>query len=503
MITNTELPFSLTGGSLASWLALQDCLPPAKAATHLSMVLKVLKNSTQEPKQLLPVTIELIPLTLKLANILIANLSVEGRSQEKLGKAGKLSMHLPRQLSLVLCQLVESEKLDGDQLQVAIFHGLQMIGHCLLFYARLYERPSATLWKKSAILFKQAWYGDFHKQKQTTPIDDFSTLTSIENVAQRNILFCLMNPTLFDKNEIDGLFAEACQLAHQLEFTSPREFNQIGFCWDLASDMPPAPLKHVKNQLSKDQLVISCRTIGHSLQIGEIGTSLSRKTQARLALFLTGYDQIFSTIIPGLPSRSMLISGFKNIVQYQQEQSKLSKIQNLSAQVSGGHSQKRDMSLVPLEHQRNVFESVDRPFMHQTQLLGRQVNVLRTPNQNYSIIDGKTFDCITGDLVMLCKEQHPNALMIVRQQRQNDVSGSTHVLLEKISHQCEIYGYSDDKNIRYLLMIGENTAHPEVFMAGDKLSIGDRIELIDGRNLVLTQCLEASDLFNRFRVSFD
>lgn len=503
MVNTNELPFKLSRESLAGWLTVLERLPPARAATQLSQVLKQLKLQGLDPGLMLDLLNDMIPSTLQLAKALYTSLSSEGKEQEKLNKVGKLSMQLPRQLGLLFCQLAESDKLGSNDLQTAVYHALQLIGHCMFFYARQYESPSATLWKKSALLFKQALYGDFHKSTQASKSALFSPQASIENVIQRNILFSLMNPTTFERDEIEGIFELAAQLAPRLELFSPREFNQNGFCWDLTSDQPPAALKHVKNQLTSDQLAISCRNIGNALQLGEINVELSRMTQAKLALFLTGYDQIFSSIIPGLPSRSELVAGLKDITHYLMEQSKLARIQNLSAQLAGPHVLKRDMSLVPLEHQRNVFESANHPFMQKPHGLGKPVFVLRTPNQNYLVIDGMAFDCITGDLVILYKEQHPNVLLIVRQQRQHDISGSTHILLEKISAQFEQYGYNSETGVRYLLLSGEAGKSPEIFLGSEKLSIGKSIELLDGRKLLLTACLESNDLFSRFRISFD
>jgi hypothetical protein len=503
MLNTSELPFALTAESLADWLDLLDKLPASRASTQLSQALKQLKNIKAQPAVVLPVLIGLIPLTLKLSNSLNTSLFAEQSTQERQAKAAKLCMKLPRQLSLLFCQLAETEELDETALLTAIYHGLQMIGQCMRFYARLFEMPSATLWKKSATLYKLAMYSDGLKAPQPCTLSDFAAQTSIETVIQRNILFSLFNPTLFDVDEIDTLFLLAGQLAPRLGLGSPREFASVDFCWDLADDMPPFRLKHVKNQFSNDHLAINSRAIGHALQIGEISSELPRKSQARLALFLTSFDQIFSSIIPGLPIRSELVVGMPNISAYLLEQSKLVKIMKLSSQVAGAQVVKADMTLVPLEHQRNVFEAANHPFMQQQKSFGKTVNVLRSPNQNYVVIDGMAFDCATSDLVLLCKEQHPNALLVVRNQHQHDLTGSTHILLEKLSSQCDLYSYSTDDGSYYAIVIGENTANPEVFLASGKYAIGSTFRLDEGRILRLTACLESNDTFVRFRFSFD
>lgn len=503
MLNTSDLPFALTAESLADWLGLLDKLPASRASTQLSHALKHLKNAKAEPATLLPLLIGLIPLTLKLSSTLNTTQLSEQSSKERQTKAAKLCMQLPRQLSLLFCHQAESEKLDDADLLTAVYYGLQMIGHCMRFYARQFEMPSATLWKKSATLYKLAMYSDSLKAPQACTISEFADLSSISSVIQRNILFSLFNPTLFAADEIDTLFLLAGQLAPRLGIGSPREFTNINFCWDLADDMPPFSLKHVKNQFSNDQLAISSRAIGHALQIGEISSELSRKSQARLALFLTSYDQIFSSIIPGLPVRSEMIAGMANISAFLQEQSKLVKIMKLSSQITGAQGLKADMTLVPLEHERNVFETANHPFMQQQKSFGKPINVLRTPNQNFVVVDGMAFDCATGDLVLLYKEQHPNTLLVVRQQHQHDLTGSVHILLERLSSQCELLSYSDDNGNHNVIVIGENTASPEVLMSAGKYTIGSSFRLDDGRKLRLTACLESHDNFVRFKFTFD
>lgn len=503
MLKPSELPFALTPESLADWLGLLEKLPASRASTQFSQTLKLLKHSKVQAETLLPLLIQMIPQTLQLANSLNSSLPSEAKNPEKLSKASKLCMQLPRQLSLLFCQLVESDKLNNESLQTAIYHGLQLIGHCMLCYARQYEMASATLWKKSATLYKLALYSDVHKLEQASQINDFSAQSSIENVMQRNILFSLLNPAMFASEEIDDIFLLACQMAPQLTMGSPREFAGIGFCWDLASDAPPTPLKHIKNQFTSDQLLINCRDIGHTLQLNDIGSNLSRKSQARLALFLTGYDQIFSSIIPGLPSRAEMIVGLDHITTYLQERSKLVKILNMSAQVAGIPVLKADMSLVPLEHQRNVFETANHPFMQQQQSIGRPINVLRTPNQNYLVVDGKAFDCATGDLVLLHKEQHPDILLVVRWHNPHDLSGSTHILLEKVSNQFELQAYDSGNGVRYAILTADKNAPTEVFLCSEKYTVGSNIQLLTGKNLRLTACLETNDMFVRCRFSVD
>lgn len=502
MLNASNLPFDLTPKSLSDWLALIERLPASRSSTLMLQALKQLKANRGNPAQLLPLLILLTPRTLQLADELNNALNIETKDPEKQNKAAKLCIQLIRQLGLLFCQLAESEKLSGDDLQNAIYYALHVIGHCMRLYAKQYEMASATLWKKSGILYRMALFGDIQNLELANLTAELASLPTIENVVQRNLLFYILSPGQFEKGEIDGIFELAGQQAPRLRIGSPHVFTSICFYWDLSSDVPPAPLKHVKNQFTSDHLAINCRDVGHSLHFGELTLMLSRKTQAKLVLILTCYDQIFSSIVPGLPSRAEIMVGLKSIFFYLQEQSRLSKIMNVSAQISGAPMLKRDLSLVPLEHQRNVFEVSNHSFVQDQPGSGKAIFVLRTPNQNYLVIDGKAYDCTTGDLVLLCKAQHPNTLFVVREQRQHDLSGSTHILLEKLANQCELHHIVQDDDVRPAIISETQGGKPEIYLGSGKHSVGDKMTLENGKTLRLLACLEANEFFVRFQFSF-
>lgn len=502
MTNNSGLPFALTNASLAEWLGLLDKLPLSRAANQLNQVLKQLKNLDCNATELLPLLIDLTPLTLRLASNLNTVILAETNASDKSAKAIKLCLQLPRQLSLIFCQSIEGGSVSEADLPDAIFHALQLIGYCNDLYALHYEMQSATLWKKSALLYQLTIANACLTTPIASRIDEFKTQATIEAVFKRNLLFSVINPTVYSPEEIKLFFPLTNQLAPKLELCSGTHADNFGFYWDLNSDSVPCPAKHVNRPLPDGFLGINAQAIGHALHIGEIGTDLPRNSQNKLALHLTGYGQIFSSIIPGLPSRSDLILGFSKICAYLQEQNKLVKIRQLSAQISGTQLPKRNMSLVPLEHERNVFETTERPFSN-PQAYGRTVNILKTPHPSFTVAEGRTFDCSTGDVALVYKEQHPDMLVIIRQQSEHDLTGSTHILLEKIPGPCGIYSFSTASDPQQVIVVGEDGAAPEAILPSGKYSIGTALALSIGKTLRLKACLEANAFFARFRVSFD
>ncbi|QPK63729.1 hypothetical protein IVG45_01755 [Methylomonas sp. LL1] len=502
MTANRNLPFEPTSEALAGWLDSLSKLPHAQAAHQLNQVLKQLKDEKCQTGVLLALLTNLTPLTLHFSGSLSASASNEPSSSGTAYKLGKLSMQLPRQLGLLFCQLAESNTLEGTDLQTAIYYALQLIGICFRSYSLFYEAPSATLWKKSAALFKLASTNDCLNTSQATKLAEFKSQTTIETVVKRNLLFSVLMPNQFSREEINQFFLLANQHADLLEITSDRQAWNFGFYWDLNDELPPCPVRKTNKSLPEGYIAIDSQRISHDLQLGGIATKLPPSTQNKLALFLSGYHQVFGSIIPGLPSYSKLILGFGGITNYLQELNKLVKIQQLSS-LSGEKSLKRDLSLVPLEHQRNVFEALDQPFSAKQQSVGKSVNVLKTPNKLYQIAESRGLDCSTGDLALLYKEQHPVSLAIIRQQNFNDLSNANHVLLEMVPGQCTIYSLAKNAIVPHAIIVGEDSEHPQVFLASGKYNVGGKIQLSIGHSLILTACLESNAYFARFKFSFD
>jgi len=497
MATDTPLPFDLNTESLAAWLDSLSTLPHPKAAHRLNQVLKQLKVENDKAGELLPLLYNLTPLTL-LFSTSLSNAGVALECSEKAVKLSKLSMQLPRQLALIFCRLIESKQLQSSNLQTALFYALQLIGYSLRCYALSYEMPSGTLWKKSAELYKLAEANALLNSPQTSKLSEFKAQNSLASVFKRNIFFSILLPTLYKTDEINEFFHLASQYAELLNIDSSDDAAGFGFYWDLDKDKPPQPVRKNNCCLPKGFLAIATKRIAQELQLGALTSTLSPATQSKLLLHLTGYKQIFDSIIPGLPSRTTLILGFSSICHYLQELNKLAKISQLSAQSRDGLDLDRTLSLMPLEHQRNVFDTVD-PAFKQSAPMGQVVNILKTPNKHYCVAERRSLDCATGDIVLLYKEQHPVSLGIIRQQQFNELSSSQQLLLELMPGNCTIYHLADNSSESFAILTGENTDKAQVFLSGDRQSLHSPIKLTADKSLTLTACLESNPFFSRFK----
>lgn len=502
MATDNSLPFELHPDALAQWLDGLSLLPHAKAAHKLNLALKQLKDETCPPGELLALLVNLTPLSLRFCNSLSATVINDADPSSKTLKLGKLSMQLPRQLALLFCQIIESKKLEPAERNLAVFYALQLIGHASRCYCLFYETPSVTLWKKSAQLYKLAVATEALYLPQVTKLGDFRAQADIGTVIKRNLLFSLMSPLLYKADEINQLFQLADQCAPLLEIGSSTDALDFGFYWNLVKDAPPYPVRKNNRPLPVECIAINSQRISHELQLGTVVTKLSPSSQNKLALLFSDYKQVFNAIIPGIPSRTKVIPGFTGACHYLQELNKLSKINQISAQLRDPKSVNRGLSLVPLEHQRNVFDNVEQPFTDKISL-GRYVNLHKTPNKAYWVAESRMLDCSTGDIVLLYKEQHPVSLAIIRQQRFNELTNANQYLLEQITGGCTIYSINNAPSGSYALMVGEGTENAQIFLASGKYTLNNTIPLTIGTALRLTACMESNAFFARFRFTVE
>lgn len=501
MTSANTLPFELTQESLAVWLDSLTALPHFQAANQLNLALKSLKNAEFKTADVLPALINLTPLTLLFSNSLSLAIKQDSAASEKSLKLGKLSMQLPRQLALLFCQLNDTQQLSNQDQQTAIYYALQLIGYSLRYYSLFYEVPSNTLWKKSAELYKQSVALDALNTTHTSKINDFKPQSSIGSVIKRNLLFSILNPSLHATDEINPLFQLANQHGYLLEISSAADSHEFGFYWDLQGDQPPCPIRKPALSLPNGFMAINAQHLSHELHLGTLTTSITHNAQNKLALLLSGYRQVFHSITPGLPSRTKLIAGFKACCQYLQELDKLAKINQLSSQHPHSRTLDRNFSLVPLEHQRNVFENSDQT-ANQQPLAGQFVNLHKTPNKQYSVAERRNLDCLTGDIVLLYKEQHPVSIAIIRQQALNDFNNSNQLLLEHLPGSCLIYSLSEQKKHEFAIVIAEDTPHRQVFLPPGKYTLNSNIQLLIDKSLQLTACLESNSFYARFRFNF-
>ena len=502
MTDTSNLPFELSADALASWLDSLSALPQFQAAHQLNQVLKQLKDNEYQSAELLPLVISVTPLTLHFANNIAAATVSEQKAIGKSRKAAKLSMQLLRQLSLIFCQLTEQSTLTESEQQTTIYYALQCIGYCIRCYSLFYETPSATLWEKSASLYHLAATQNALPINQASKIAEFKQQATIESVIKRNLLFSILSPTLFSAHEINQIFQVATEFADQLIISPAPENLDFGFYWDLNDELPPCPTRKSRRALPHGFLAIDAQSIGQSLQQDIHVANLSRTTQTKLALHLTAYQPIFDSIVPGHTSRSEFLFGFNDVSEFLQELNKLQKIRQLSGQSKSTSPSKRNLALVPLEREKNAFETFSQA-LDKTNATSKGGNVLRISHPGYLVAEGHAFDCSSGDIAMFYRDDEPATLAIIRQQSALSISNVTHILMEKITGFYSIYTFKTAAGNQSAIVIDEDSDNPQVFLPPGKYQVDSKIPLTIDESLHLTACLESNSFFTRFSCSFD
>lgn len=501
MTHNASLPFELSPESLAGWLKALSALPPANAANQLNQTLKQLTRGDAISNALLPLLVNLTPLTLHLSNNLanLARSDSQTTADKKTIKIAKLAIQLPRHLGLVFCQLAEHEELEEAHARLAIYHALQLMAYSQRNGALFYEMWSATLWKKTAFLYQLAVEQQWLEQTIPTKIPEFKPLPNIAAVIRRNVLFAISQPNRYSYAEIGELFELAIQYQHLLEIGS-HQLTDFNFYWEPDCG-EPNPKKQANWKLPIDCVAVNSLAIGHALQMGEIKTKLPAETQIKLVQHLTGYPQIFASTIIGQPIPAQLLSGFISVTTSLHAEDKVTKIMRLSAQLNNGKSIARGMTLVPLENEASHYKSID-PAKVNFEETRSVLNLLKSHSHQYQVAESTSPNCITGDIGLLCRPQQPTILVIVRQQSfYEDVKL---ILMEEIKDSVAIYDISgSEKNRRRAILIAAETDHPEVFLPSGKYSLDSKILLNYGPSFYLKACLEHNHCFARFKIRFD
>lgn len=496
MPTEISLPFPLESESATAWLQSLGSLPPANAANRLNQAWKTLSTSAPTGDNPLVILLNMTPPTLHLAHGLAAFARGEWPTNAKSCKAAKLAIQLLRHAGLAFARLASGLSGDAEHGRLATFYALQLAGFCLRTGARFYEAPSASLWKKSAQLYRLAEKQHWLNQSVSVKVADFKNASTLDAVFKRNLLFTLCAPNRYSATEIDQLFQFAGQTQHLLDLRR-QDIGDFDFYWEL-TDSEPKPRKHPKWPLPKDSLAISTQRLGRALQQGEISVEMAVATRNRLAQHLLGYDQIFSSLTIGPAQPARLLTGFAAVSGYLQSEDRLSKIMRLSEQNHGSRAALHNMTLMPLEHEKSFFNQSAKS-NGAGHLDSFEVRLLRSTSKQFLVAESTTGNFGNGDIALLYREQLAAKLVIIRQQTLFD--DTSLLLLEPIPGKIEPYAIDNPLGRQQCaLLIDADGAAPEIILPAGKYGTQTDIGLVHFKSVTLLACVEHSPWFNRFKI---
>jgi hypothetical protein len=114
----------------------------------------------------------------------------------------------------------------------------------------------------------------------------------------------------------------------------------------------------------------------------------------------------------------------------------------------------------------------------------------------------RSLDCLTGDIVLLYKEQHPVSLAIIRQQQVNELSNTKQLLLEQVVGGCFIRNLTESKHHGFAVVVAEGSDQQQVFLPPGKYLLNNDINLLIDRAMQLTACLESNEFYARFHFKY-
>ena len=409
-------------------------------------------------------------------------------------KVVKLCINLLKLLSISFCRLAESKKLEEPQTLLAHYYAMQLIGYCLYSYALLHEAPSTSLWKKAGELYKAAIKTNNLEERASCKIQEFKPHTNIASALKRNILFSICNPAQYTNNDIHHLFQLCNHYFNLLEIDSTSHAGSVQCYWNQETE--PRILQDENKNLSKTPISIALHHVVQALQLGKLNSEVEPAVIAKLSSRLTGYKQIYSSIIFGLTTSSHLLLGFNVISDYLKERDKLAKIQQ------HGKSVPIDMSLIPLDQEKKHYNI--KNLLEPDKLPGVQVTLLSTGNKSYAVIKNCSINALPENLILLCKQQQQPTLAIIRNKSSLDTFDNPVILLEYIPGNLSINTFSQDSdNLAQVLVLGEKTSRAEVFLPVGKYAVGNKIMLNNRKVITLLACIEYNSYFYRYRINFD
>lgn len=498
----SALPFELTTVAATSWLQSLSKLNNVSTANHLNKAIKLFRNADYETDEAFLVLTELTPTILFISDDIESTfLSEESNFQnEKTQKIKKLCIQLLRNLSLVFCKFSGQEALSLDNQKLSSYFALQLLGLTQRLLANMHEFPSTSLWGKSSEIYIQSKENNYFDQELALKINKFKTLPNIESVLKRNLLFSILSPYQHTGSEIKELFLFSEQYANLLDFQS-NKVNDDFYIWNTDNKSPPQ-IKKSNQTANASNITISTNKLLTFMESSKFSCSLDQKIQTKIIEKISGYQKAIHSFVPSPPNIKHFIVGVVEIEKYLEKINKLNKIQQLSSQF-GNNKPSNNMSLEPMEFEKNHLDSaLDMQANKSSDLLlqgTRTVKVLKTKSSHFVIAESNPIDYDIGELVVLCATTLTAELGIIRQIRTTNISGTLHLLIEKIAGTLSALTIeAPEVETKQVLLVENSGKNPEIFIFPSKFSNGTQLKLSLDQSFILDKLLDHSPLFMRY-----
>ena len=503
-MTTKKLPFELTEDSTSEWLQSLSQQNNVSAANLLNRAIKQLRLINNNDEKVFDILILLTPTVLFLNSTIESSLLVESnkKNTEKPLKIEKLCIQLLRNLSLAFCNYVEKESFSYEKQNLATYVSLNLIACTQRLCSIYHQYPSTTLWEKTGELYTFALKRNIFQQEITHQIKGLKNQSTIEAILKQNLLFTILAPYRYATNEIIELFSISKSYAHLLNLSTGNMAKNI-FSWDPNSHTPPGivDITQPQNDLSVN---IDTKKLLSFIQSSAFSSSLANESLIHIINQLSGYTGIINSLVPSsVPNINHIIIGITEITNFLDEVDRLNKIQQLSSEADIASPEK--LALEPMEFEKSYLRPapVLNSLSNIDSLLAniKAVKIIHCQNDQYLIAETNPIDCTIGNMILLSNFELKFTLGIVRQIKTTNQSGTTHILIEKISGTPSSHIVKVPVTPKNQIIISyNNNTKPEFFIAPCKFSNGTQLTLSTNEDLHLKELTDYSPFFMRYSI---
>jgi len=504
-MTTKKLPFELTEDSTTDWLHSLSQQNSVSSANQLNKAIKQLRLINKDDENLFDILILLTPTALFLNSTIESSLLAETKKQssEKPHKIEKLCIQLLRNLSLAFCNFAEEESISYEKLNLAAYVALHLNAYTQRLCSIYHQYPSTTLWGKTGKLYTLAVERNIFQQEIKHEIKGLEDQSTIEAILKQNLLFTILSSYSYPSSEIIELFSISKSYAHLLNLNTENTTKHV-FTWDPTSDTLPctANITQPKNNLS---INIDTNKFLSLIQSSAFSSSLAKESLKHIIDQLSGYTEIINSSIPSpVPIINHLIIGITEITTFLDKVNQLNKIQQLSSEID--NTSTRKMTLEPMEFEKNYLRPapVIDSLSNRDSLLAniKAVKILEPKNNKYLIAETNPIDCAIGDITLLSTTKIKFIPGIIRQIKTTNQSGTTHILIEKISGTPSSHLIKTPATQKNQIIISYNEdSKPELFIAPCKFSNGTQLTLSTEDKLRLNELSDYSPFFMRYSIN--
>lgn len=499
-----SLPISLNSESISTWLIQHTEKDAIAAATQLYGLLKKLYRIRIGNDDLLAALDQLMPSILRVVDNLntsiFAGLSPDGTIPQKSRKIARLGSQLIRLQCLAYCHTAVNQPLTEQRKAEAIYSALQLSGLSMRANASISERFSSTIGQKAGELYRLAHQEKLNKTAIAATIPTFATLTTIDSVLKRNLLFTLFAPFPASADRIGWYYELADHCADSITF-EPSADSVYNYYWD-GSEQPPQREKPIDD--AETLLTLNIEAVAsHLAEINREPAPIEDDYFATLRRKLNGYQDVLDSVILSKPKVHYSVTGILAITERLKQLERIFKIYRLSGQ-SESSLMLKSLELVPLEHELKGLPPQEHAAQQNVKRAKVEwINLQTAKIPNFFLAHAPHDHLISGQLILLYSEQEKPRLGVIRESIKSS-SPLQRVLIETLEGMPKTVQIGEPSDPIEAVLL-KKSGPEEIVLPPGKYSTGETLTCLERPDTpwYLAKLLEAGEHFMHYRLGTD